>query len=376
MYLTILILPIIGSIISGLLGRKIGREGSEIITCSCMGIALILSIIAYYEIGYNNSWVSYKIAPYIISDTININWGFYLDSLSVTMLVMVLTISTCVHLYSIIYMLNDPHIQRFMSYLSLFTFFMLILITGDNLIVIFIGWEGSYKLCPILYYINKLYIYFPNKRYFHFKKIKSIGRIGPHEEKTIMILIASLLGDGHLSKGSRFQLEQCSNNVEYLMSFHKYFSIKGYCSTKKPKLSKKIHKNGKIHYSYQFKTYTFSSFNWIHDMFYDKNNKKILPKNIEQYLTPLVLAIWFMNDGSSKNNGLKISAQSFTLQELEFLCIILYKIFGIFCKPQFRGIKYNNYVIYIYEESCYSFSYIIKPYMLQSMYYKLGKYIP
>ena len=374
MYLTILILPIIGSIISGLLGRKIGREGSEIITSSCMGIALLLSIIAYYEIGYNNSWVYYKIAPYIISDTININWGFYLDSLSVTMLVMVLTISTCVHLYSIIYMLNDPHIQRFMSYLSLFTFFMLILITGDNLIVIFIGWEGSYKLCPILYYINKLNIYFPNKRYFHFNIIKSIDRIGPHEEIIISYEIASLLGDGHLSKGifgSRLELEQCSNNVEYLMSFHKYFSIRGYCSTKKPKLSKRIHKNGKIHYSYLFKTYTFSSFNWIHDMFYDKNYKKILPKNIEEYLTPLVLAIWFMNNGSiaSKNNGLKISAQSFTLQELEFLCTILYKNFGIFCKPL------ALFVIYIYEESCYNFSYIIKPYMLQSMYYKLGKYI-
>ena len=83
-----------------------------------------------------------------------------------------------------------------------------------------------------------------------------------------------------------------------------------------------------------------------------------------------------MDDGSiaSKNNGLKISTQSFILEEIKLLCTILYKNFGIFCKPQFRGIKYNNYVIYIYEKSCYDFSYIIKPYMLQSMYYKLGKY--
>ena len=375
MYLTILLLPLLNAIIAGLLGRKIGKEGSHIITITGMIICLILGLIGFYEIGYNQSWVNIKLGSYIKNETININWSFTLDSLSITMLVMVLMISTCVHIYSVGYMWQDAHNQRFMSYLSLFTFFMLILITGDNFIVIFIGWEGSYKLCPIL-----CYIYLPNKRHFHTKKIRSTARIGPHEEKTILILIAFLLGDGYLSKGtlgSRFQFEQCSNNIEYLMWFHKYFSIKGYCSTKKPKLLKRIHKNGKIHYSYQFKTYTFSSFNWIHDMFYDKNNKKILPKNIEQYLTPLVLAIWFMDDGSiaSKNNGLKISAQSFTLQELELLCIILYKNFGIVSKPQFRGIKYNNYVIYICEESCYNFSYIIKPYMLQSMYYKLGKYI-
>jgi hypothetical protein len=257
---------------------------------------------------------------------------------------------------------------------------MLLLISADNFLFLFIGWEGWYKLCPILYYINKQKIYISNKRFFHLKKIRSINRIGPHEEKTIMILIGSLLGDSHLSKGtlgSRFQFEQCNNNITYLMWFHKYFSIKGYCSTKIPKLIKRIHKNGNIHYSYQFKTYTFSSFNWIHDMFYDINNKKIIPKNIERYLTSLTLAIWFMDDGSiaSTNNGLKISTQSFTLKEIEYLCNILYSKFGIFCKPQFRGTKYNNYIIYIHEKSCRDFSRIIKPFMLESMYYKLGIYI-
>ena len=99
MYLTLLVLPLFSGIISGLLGRKIGREGSQIITVIGMIVALTLSLIGFYEIGYNNSWVNINIGSYIKTETININWGFAIDGLSVTMLVMVLMISTCVHIY-------------------------------------------------------------------------------------------------------------------------------------------------------------------------------------------------------------------------------------------------------------------------------------
>jgi NADH-ubiquinone oxidoreductase chain 5 len=195
MYLTILALPILTSITSGILGRKIGREGSQIITVLGMIVALILSLIGFYEIGYNNSWVNINIGSYIKTETININWGLTIDSLSVTMLVMVLMISTCVHIYSINYMWHDAHCQRFMSYLSLFTFFMLILITGDNFIVIFIGWEGvgvcSYLL--IAYWYSRIQA---NK-----SAIKAIlmNRIGDWGYSIGLYIIYSIFGNWDLT---------------------------------------------------------------------------------------------------------------------------------------------------------------------------------
>jgi hypothetical protein len=375
---------------SGIFGRFLGVKGSQFITCINIIFSFILGLLAFYEVGLNNSFININIGNWLNLIGLDISWAFLIDSLTVSMFLPVLTISMCVHIYSIGYMEADPHIQRFFSYLSLFTFFMLILITGENFLILFIGWEGII-LYPkwlntniIIFSILNIFILFIKninkifKRYYFIPKLRSFNRIGPHEKKTIMILIASLLGDGHLNKGilgSRFQFEQSNKNVEYLMRFHKYFSIRGYCSTKKPKLLKRIHKNGNIHFSYQFKTYYFSSFNWIHEIFYDSNNKKILPKEIENYLTPYVLSIWFMDDGCSIGGGyqLKISSQSFTLNENLILCNILNKKYNLKLKVQSRGLN-KGYIIIINAYSAKIWANLIKPYMLESMYYKLGKY--
>ena len=140
MYLTILILPLIGSILSGLFGRKIGITGSHIITISCLLLSSLLASIAFYEVILSESPVSINIISWIESELLSVSWEFLFDSLSVAMLIPVLYISTMVHLFSIDYMSNDPHNQRFFSYLSLFTFFMLILVTGGNYLVMFVGW--------------------------------------------------------------------------------------------------------------------------------------------------------------------------------------------------------------------------------------------
>jgi NADH-ubiquinone oxidoreductase chain 5 len=142
MYLTILILPLIGSIISGLFGKKIGVTGSHIITITCLLISSILSSIAFFEVILSESPVYIFITSWVDSEVLNISWEFLFDSLSVAMLIPVLFISTLVHLFSVDYMAGDPHNQRFFSYLSLFTFFMLILVTGANYLVMFVGWEG------------------------------------------------------------------------------------------------------------------------------------------------------------------------------------------------------------------------------------------
>jgi NADH-ubiquinone oxidoreductase chain 5 len=142
MYLSIIILPLLGSIVSGFFGRKVGVSGAQIITCSSIIVTTILAIITFFEVGFNNIVLSINLFRWIDSEWFNIIWGFQFDSLTVSMLIPVLIISSLVHLYSIGYMNGDPHNQRFFSYLSLFTFMMIILVTANNYLLMFVGWEG------------------------------------------------------------------------------------------------------------------------------------------------------------------------------------------------------------------------------------------
>lgn len=142
MYLALIVLPILGSIVSGFFGRKVGVSGSQIITCTCVITTTILAVIAFVEVGLNNIPVKIYLFRWIDAELLNVSWSFNFDSLTVSMLIPVLIVSSLVHVYSIGYMSHDPHNQRFFSYLSLFTFMMIILVTGDNYLVMFVGWEG------------------------------------------------------------------------------------------------------------------------------------------------------------------------------------------------------------------------------------------
>ncbi len=139
MYLTILFLPLLSTIVSGLLGRKLGVSGSHILSCGLLVGSALLSIVAFYEVGLCGSPVSINLATWIDSESLLVSWGFLFDSLTVSMLLPVLVVSSLVHIYSVSYMSDDPHNQRFFSYLSMFTFFMLILVAGDNYLIMFIG---------------------------------------------------------------------------------------------------------------------------------------------------------------------------------------------------------------------------------------------
>ena len=142
MYLAIIILPLLGSIASGFFGRKIGVSGAQIITCTAVVTTTILAVLAFFEVGLNNIPVSIEVFRWIDSESLNVSWGFHFDSLTVSMLIPVLIVSSLVHIYSIGYMSEDPHNQRFFSYLSLFTFMMVILVTANNYLLMFVGWEG------------------------------------------------------------------------------------------------------------------------------------------------------------------------------------------------------------------------------------------
>jgi len=138
----ILFLPLLASIISGFFGKLIGDKISQIITSLFVSISALLSLVIFFKVistGYGNNLI---IATWINSGSLDVNWSINIDALSSVMLVVVTMISSLVHIYSIGYMSHDPHKARFMSYLSLFTFAMLTLVTSDNFIQLFFGWEG------------------------------------------------------------------------------------------------------------------------------------------------------------------------------------------------------------------------------------------
>jgi NADH-ubiquinone oxidoreductase chain 5 len=149
MYLILIFLPLLSAFTAGMFGRKIGSYGASILTVTCLIITFFLSIFCFYEVGLVGSVVYIKLITWIDSELLNVDWGFLFDSLTVIMCCVVTFISFLVHLYSTEYMSHDPHLPRFLSYLSLFTFFMLILITADNYVQMFVGWEGV-GLCSYL----------------------------------------------------------------------------------------------------------------------------------------------------------------------------------------------------------------------------------
>jgi NADH-quinone oxidoreductase subunit L len=158
MYQAIVFLPLLGALIAGFLGRFIGDRGSEIITTALLLISAILSWIAFVQIGFGAESIKVIKVPvlrWITSGDLEVAWSLRIDTLTAVMLVVVTTVSSLVHVYSIGYMHDDPGRSRFFAYLSLFTFAMLSLVTSDNLLQMFFGWEGvgvaSYLLIGFWY---------------------------------------------------------------------------------------------------------------------------------------------------------------------------------------------------------------------------------
>ncbi|KRE16616.1 NADH:ubiquinone oxidoreductase subunit L [Bosea sp. Root381] len=155
MYHAIVFLPLIGFLIAGLFGRLIGARGSEIVTTSLLMVSAVLSWVAFFQVGFGADTTRVQVATWLSSGNLQVDWAFRIDTLTVVMLVVVNTVSSLVHLYSIGYMHEDPHRPRFFAYLSLFTFAMLMLVTADNLLQMFFGWEGvglaSYLLIGFWY---------------------------------------------------------------------------------------------------------------------------------------------------------------------------------------------------------------------------------
>ena len=198
MYLNVVLLPLFSALTAGFFGRNLGPKGSGLLTTFCIGVTFLLSLFIFYEVGLQGSPCYIHLLNWIDLEVFSISWGFLFDSLTSIMLIVVTFISTLVHLYSIEYMSNDPHLPRFMCYLSLFTFFMLILVTADNFVQMFVGWEGV-GLCSFLL-IN-----------FWFTRIQA-------NKAAIKAMIVNRIGDFGLSLGI-FTIYYVFNSVNYVTVF-------------------------------------------------------------------------------------------------------------------------------------------------------------
>ena len=145
----IIFLPLLSSIISGFFGKKFKPNQSEILASFLVLISSLLSLIIFYKVITENYTSNKLIFHWIASGNFNVSWSIYIDTLTSVMLVVVSLVSSIIHFYSIGYMSHDSNRTKFMSYLSLFTFAMLMLVTADNFLQLFFGWEGV-GLCSYL----------------------------------------------------------------------------------------------------------------------------------------------------------------------------------------------------------------------------------
>jgi NADH-quinone oxidoreductase subunit L len=156
MYHAIVFLPLLACIVVGLFGRVLGDRPSQWITSGAVIASALLSLVAFWRVALNGETTTVNLFTWIDSGAFEVSWALRIDQLTAVMLVVVNGVSALVHVYSIGYMSHDPHKPRFMAYLSLFTFAMLMLVTADNFLQMFFGWEGvglaSYLLIGFWYH--------------------------------------------------------------------------------------------------------------------------------------------------------------------------------------------------------------------------------
>jgi NADH-quinone oxidoreductase subunit L len=149
MEVLIVFLPLLGALIAGLLGRQIGDRAAQLVTCSLLLVSAVLSVIVFFEVTGSGQARVTPLFTWFNSGSFQVDWALRVDQLTAVMLIVVSVVSAMVHVYSIGYMHHDKSIPRFFSYLSLFTFAMLMLVTADNFVQLFFGWEGV-GLCSYL----------------------------------------------------------------------------------------------------------------------------------------------------------------------------------------------------------------------------------
>jgi hypothetical protein len=211
-------------------------------------------------------------------------------------------------------------------------------------------------------------------RNFWSSNLKSNQRIGPHNLDVISVLIGNILGDGYVEYrggSTRITLHLGLPNREYIGWLHSFYVERGYSSSNPLNFKKQIGKHNKIYFSTKIRTFSFKSFNWLHDLFYKPEGliyKKCIPYNIEEFLNPLTLAIWFMDDGSRHNSGVLLHTNSYVIEDIKILQQALLERYSL--KTSLHS-KNGKWIIFFGKNNASSFSKIIYSYMHPSMLYKL-----
>jgi hypothetical protein len=211
-------------------------------------------------------------------------------------------------------------------------------------------------------------------------EMKKMAFIGPHNIDILAGIFGSLLGDSCAEKRSgttRIVLRQGNCNQAYLFAVHKYISVRGYCNIEKPKQQSVIGKNNKVHFFRQIRTYSFASFNWLHEAFYPDDRIKRIPRRelLEEFLTPLALAIWISDDGAANTTGgVLICTNCFPKEDILMVCEFLKDKYGLVANPQKAGVSKagkQQYRLYIWKRSVPLLITIVFPFMVPSMLRKL-----
>jgi len=228
----------------------------------------------------------------------------------------------------------------------------------------------------------------PTSRQIHTITITS-NRIGPHNLDVISVLVGCLLGDAYAVKnkkdlpGTKFRFKQSGRHKSYLFFLYEFFDNRGYCTNSGPReyktiLIKAANKKPKSYYGYEFDIFTFSSLNWLYDLFY-LNGIKMISSELMNFLTPMSIAFLLMDNGGwlSGSKSVRISTNKFTLQEVELLRDTFKAKFNLDCTIQLLTKKGGNtpkdkYSLYIKVSSLPRLRELVLPYMHSSMLYKLG----
>ncbi len=218
--------------------------------------------------------------------------------------------------------------------------------------------------------------------------MRTTSRIGPHGEEVISVLVGCLMGDGYayqtkaLNKGTSFRFKQSGRHKDYLLYLYDFFFSRGYCTNSGPREYRTVLINNlndkKTYMGYEFDLFTFSSLNWLYDLFY-KDGVKVISPELINYLTPISLAFLIMDDGGwvSGSKSLRIATNNFTYEEVKLLAQMFKTKFDLDCTVQILSKKGGNaikdkYSIYIKVASLPKLRELVLPYIIPSMKYKLG----
>ena len=258
--------------------------------------------------------------------------------------------------------------------------------------VIFIFMMAIEKLWPNWMLISNIKNNPEKKSFFSKARTKALHRIGPHNIDILSIIICGMLGDwwadkikSQVSPSIRFNIEQAIKNSAYIHHLNLLLFQLGYCSNITPLLVKKSESEDdkrlnklEIRFNYRLTLFTFTSFTWIYDSFYKSVNGvnvKKVPCWIAEYITPLGLAHWIMQDGSRQvNQGISLATNSFTFEDCKFLSDILEEKYKLKCTVVKTG-HLGQWRINIWKKSMTHLVTIVKPYIIDEMKYKFLGYI-